>query len=103
LLADNNKYRKFEPIYGNYTNQINGRLPELSEFEGREGLRRVGALGVKLGMTTMYNQWGETVPVSIVLLDRVQVVQVKYPTKENPFCQVQLGSGSKRIKKLNKA
>jgi large subunit ribosomal protein L3 len=51
----------------------------------------------------MYNQWGETVPVSIVLLDRVQVVQVKPPTKDNPFCQVQLGSGSKRIKRLNKA
>lgn len=50
-------------------------------------------MGVKLGMTTLYNRWGETVPVSIVLLDRVQVVQIKPPEPGNNFYQVQLGSG----------
>lgn len=42
-------------------------------------MRRMGTLGMKLGMTTMYDKWGYTVPVSVVLLDRVQVVQIKPP------------------------
>lgn len=63
----------------------------------------MGTLGVKIGMTTLYNRWGETVPVSIVLLDRVQVVQIKPPEDGNTFYQVQMGSGEKRLKRLNKA
>lgn len=66
-------------------------------------MRRMGTLGVKLGMTTMYDQWGDIVPVSIVLLDRVQVVQIKEPEDGNSFHQVQLGIGQKRIKRTNKA
>ena len=42
-------------------------------------MRRVGTLGVKLGMTTLWDRWGDMVPVTIVLLDRVQVVQIKPP------------------------
>lgn len=53
----------------------------------------MGTLGIKLGMTTMYNQWGDTVPISIVLLDRVQVVQIKPPEPGNTFYQVQMGLG----------
>jgi ribosomal protein L3 len=34
---------------------------------------------MKLGMTIMYDKWGNIVPVTIVLLDRVQVVQIKNP------------------------
>lgn len=56
-------------------------------------MRRVGTLGVKLGMTTMYNRWGETVPVTIILLDRVQVTQIKPPVAGNTFYQVQMGIG----------
>jgi ribosomal protein L3 len=51
----------------------------VEEFEGHEELRRNGTLGVKLGMTIMYDKWGNIVPVSIILLDRVQVVQIKNP------------------------
>jgi len=39
----------------------------------------MGTLGVKLGMTTLFDKWGDVVPVTIVLLDRVQVVQIKTP------------------------
>lgn len=104
-LADSeaNRYKKFEPVYGNYTRQINQRLPALQEFEGNEKMRRVGTLGMKLGMTTLYNSWGDTTPVTVILLDRVQVVQIKSPGNGNPFHQVQLGIGEKKIKQLNKA
>jgi large subunit ribosomal protein L3 len=78
-------------------------LPAIEEFKGNENLRRVGTLGVKMGMTTMYNRWGETIPITIILLDRVQVVQIKPPAEGNTFYQVQMGFGSKRLKKLNKS
>ena len=63
----------------------------------------MGTMGFKLGMTTMYDQWGDIVPISIVLLDRVQVVQIKPPNEGNKFYQVQMGIGQKRIKQVNKA
>lgn len=56
-----------------------------------------------MGMTTMFDQWGDIVPVTIVLLDRVQVVQVKPPLPGNRFYQVQMGLGDKRIKRVTKA
>jgi large subunit ribosomal protein L3 len=68
-------------------------LAKIEEFEGYEELRRMGTLGMKLGMTIMYDKWGNIVPVTIVLLDRVQVVQVKNPEPGNTFYQVQLGIG----------
>ena len=40
-------------------------------------IRRMVTLGIKLGMTTLWNKWGHMVPVTVIELDRVQVVQVK--------------------------
>ena len=54
-------------------------------------------------MTTLYDQWGDIVPVTAVLLDRVQVVQIKPPNPGNTFYQVQMGIGEKRIRRANKA
>lgn len=51
----------------------------------------------------MYDRWGDTIPVSIVQLDRVQVVQIKEPEEGNDFYQVQMGLGETRLKKLTKA
>lgn len=62
----------------------------------------MGTLGVKLGMTTMWDKWGHVVPVTVVELDRVQVVQIKEPVKGNEFYQVQMGIGEKKLKKLTK-
>lgn len=43
----------------------------------------MGSLGIKMGMTTMYNSWGDTIPVTIIMLDRVQIVQIKKPEEGN--------------------
>jgi large subunit ribosomal protein L3 len=63
----------------------------------------MGTLGMKLGMTTLYDQWGDIVPVTIILLDRVQIVQIKRPEEGNKFYQVQMGIGERRIKRIKKA
>lgn len=62
----------------------------------------MGTLGVKMGMTTLFDQWGDIVPVTVILLDRVQVVQIKPPLEGNKFYQVQMGIGQKSIKKVTK-
>lgn len=77
LNTETQKYKKFEPAYGNYTQQINSRFELPEEFEGKVEYRRVGTLGVKLGMTTLWNRWGDMIPATIIQLDRVQVVQIK--------------------------
>lgn len=46
-------------------------------------MRRMGTLGVKLGMTMLWDKWGRLVPVTVIELDRVQVVQVKEPVLQN--------------------
>ena len=65
-------------------------------------LRRVGALGIKLGMTTMWDSWGHVVPTTVIQLDRTQVVQIKKPVRNNEFYQIQIGVGEKRLKAMTK-
>jgi large subunit ribosomal protein L3 len=65
-------------------------------------MRRVGALGIKLGMTTMWDSWGHIVPATIIQLDRTQIVQVKKPVRNNFYYQVQIGVGQKNIKKVTR-
>jgi large subunit ribosomal protein L3 len=56
-------------------------------------MRRVGALGVKIGMTTLWDSWGHIVPATVIQLDRTQIVQIKKPVRNNTFYQVQIGIG----------
>lgn len=62
----------------------------------------MGAIGVKLGMTTMWDRWGHMVPVTIIELDRCQVLQIKQPVHNNLYYQVQMGSGQANYKKISK-
>jgi len=50
-------------------------------------------LGIKLGMTTLWDRWGHIVPATVIQLDRAQVVQIKKPVRNNELYQVQIGSG----------
>lgn len=65
-------------------------------------LRRSGSVGIKLGMTTMWNKWGHIVPVTVLELDRAQVVQIKKPNRGNELWQVQMGFGEKNMKRITK-
>jgi large subunit ribosomal protein L3 len=87
--------------FGNFTNIINSKF-EIKEYEGDTHLRRVGALGVKLGMTTLWDSWGHVVPATVIQLDRTQIVQIKKPVRNNEYWQVQIGVGEKRLKAVTK-
>ena len=64
-------------------------------------MRRVGSLGVKLGMTTFWDKWGAIVPATAILLDRVQVIQIRDGPKG--FKHVQMGFGEANLKRITKS
>lgn len=63
----------------------------------------MGTLGIKLGMTTLWDQWGHAAGVTVIQLDRCQVVQIKQPRHENADYQVQMGLGQKNMKRITKS
>lgn len=44
-------------------------------------------------MTSLWDQWGRLVPLTIIELDRVQVVQIKPPVGNGKYYNIQVGSG----------
>ncbi|HLP68255.1 50S ribosomal protein L3 [Ciceribacter thiooxidans] len=63
---------------------------------------RSGVIAQKVGMTRVYNDAGEHIPVTVLRLDNVQVVA--HRTKEkNGYTAVQLGAGAAKVKNTSKA
>ena len=62
----------------------------------------VGLLGRKLGMTRIYNDKGEIVPVTVVDISDNGIVQVKTPEKDG-YAAVQVGYQVAKQKHLTKA
>jgi large subunit ribosomal protein L3 len=63
---------------------------------------RSGVIAQKLGMTRVFNEGGEHVPVTVLKLDGCQVVAQRTMEK-NGYVAVQLGSGIAKVKNVSKA
>ncbi|WEK52775.1 MAG: 50S ribosomal protein L3 [Candidatus Kaistia colombiensis] len=63
---------------------------------------RSGLIAQKVGMTRIYTDAGEQVPVTVLKLDNVQVVAHRTEDK-NGYTAVQLGSGLAKVKNTPKA
>jgi large subunit ribosomal protein L3 len=63
---------------------------------------RTGVIARKLGMTRLFNDDGTHVPVTVLLLDEVQVVAQRTPEKDG-YAAVQLGIGRAKPKNTGKA
>lgn len=62
---------------------------------------RTGVIARKIGMTGTWDRWGKRIALTVLQVDRCQVVQVK--TKEHDgICALQLGAGQKSLKRLKK-
>ena len=60
---------------------------------------RTGLIAKKIGMTTIYNEDGAVVPITLLQVENCQVVQVK--TKENAgYSALQIGTGSVKLKNV---
>lgn len=65
------------------------------------GSRRVGLLATKLGMSTIFDESGKRVPVTVLKLDALQVVGVR-TVEQNGYIAVQLGARNAKIKNVSK-
>lgn len=62
----------------------------------------LGLIGIKLGMTQVYNKEGQPVPVTVVELPPATVMEVKSKDKHG-YVALKLASGTRKEKHLNKA
>ncbi|AEV38383.1 50S ribosomal protein L3 [Pseudovibrio sp. FO-BEG1] len=63
---------------------------------------RSGVIAQKVGMTRIYNEAGEHVPVTVLRLDNCQVVAHRTAEK-NGYTALQLGVGAAKVKNTNRA
>lgn len=64
--------------------------------------QRTGLITTKLGMTRIFNDAGEHVPVTVLKLDEVQVTGVRTAEKDG-YTAVQVGYGKAKVKNVSKA
>jgi large subunit ribosomal protein L3 len=62
---------------------------------------RSGVIAQKVGMTRVYNDAGEHIPVTVLRLDNCQVVAQRTDEK-NGYTAVQLGAGQSKVKNTSK-
>lgn len=65
-------------------------------------MMRSGVIARKLGMTRVFNDSGEHVPVTVLQLDDCQVVDVRTMERDG-YLAVQLGAGKAKVKNVAKA
>ncbi len=64
--------------------------------------KRTGLLATKLGMTRVFNEAGQHVPVTVLKLDQCQVTGVRTKEKDG-YVAVQLGVGKAKVKNVSQA
>ena len=62
----------------------------------------LGLVGRKVGMTRVFTEDGDTVPVTVVDVSNNRVTQIKTPETDG-YCAVQLAYGQRRPARVNKA
>ncbi|KAJ2718205.1 hypothetical protein GGI07_005849 [Coemansia sp. Benny D115] len=61
--------------------------------------KRTGVIARKKGMTGMWDEWGVRVPVTILQLEKVQVVSI-LKTSNPGFAKLQIGCGTRKEKRV---
>lgn len=64
--------------------------------------KRCGALGIKLGMMPMWDEWGERHPCTVLYLDNNVVIRNKTSESKDGYDAVQIGAGERKAKNVNK-
>ena len=64
--------------------------------------KRCGALGTKLGMMPVWDDWGERHPCTVLYLDNNVVVRNKTSDSVDGYDSVQIGVGERKAKRVNK-
>lgn len=79
---------------------LENQSSSLKEIPFKKEYKRIGGLAFKMGMMTMYDDWGKKIPATILHFDDCEVTRV-YPN-HNSIVQ-EVGIGKKSVKQLNNA
>lgn len=75
-------------------------VDEKFEIKKRENVhpmsRRSGLLAYKVGMISTFDKWGHLVPLTVLQVDRCQVLRIKTAEKEG-YSAIQLGCGQRSL------
>ena len=101
------EYRDWKPGQRKRPLVMSYRLEDFEEeFSGaaRWTLRdkRCGALGIKLGMMPVWDEWGERHPCTVLYLDSNVVIQNRTSDTVDGYDAVQLGAGERKAKRVTK-
>eukprot|EP00573_Skeletonema_grethae_P001010 CAMPEP_0201691796 /NCGR_PEP_ID=MMETSP0578-20130828/4857_1 /ASSEMBLY_ACC=CAM_ASM_000663 /TAXON_ID=267565 /ORGANISM="Skeletonema grethea, Strain CCMP 1804" /LENGTH=411 /DNA_ID=CAMNT_0048177059 /DNA_START=37 /DNA_END=1272 /DNA_ORIENTATION=+ len=64
--------------------------------------KRCGALGIKLGMMPVWDEWGERHPCTVLYLDNNVVIRNKTAESVDGYDAVQIGAGERKAKRVTK-
>ncbi len=74
--------------------------PAVIPVPWRPGIKRAGAVGLKLGMMSIYDEWGKRIPVTVIHLDNCQAIR-SFANHNATIMEV--GAGKKSFKQLHTA
>src|SRR6266581_1733744 len=74
----------------------------MSRSSSKDAIMRTGLIAQKIGMTRIFNDEGNHVPVTVLKVDNCQVVAVRTQEKDG-YTAVQLGVGAAKVKNVGKA
>ena len=84
----------------NIANEINKKFT-LKKNEATRHSKRAGLLGYKIGMTGLWDKFGTWHPLTVLKIDRCQIVAHKQLEKNNYFA-MEIGCGEKKVKKTKR-
>lgn len=84
----------------NIANEINKKFP-LKKTEANRHSKRTGLLAYKIGMTGLWDKFGTWHPLTVLKIDRCQIVAHKQFEKNNYFA-MEVGCGEKKVKKTTR-
>src|SRR5882762_2001113 len=74
----------------------------MSRSSFKDAIMRTGLIAQKIGMTRVFNNEGNHVPVTVLKVDNCQVVAVRTAEKDG-YSAIQLGVGAAKVKNVGKA
>jgi len=100
------KYKKWKPGYRKRPLVISY---DLSDFENEGKMtkwlpqlsKRTGALGIKVGMMPIWDEWGERHACTVLYLDSNVVIRT-FTQEQDGHCGVQIGAGEYKMKNVTK-
>jgi large subunit ribosomal protein L3 len=79
--------------FGSLEQEVNTKFDVDHTPSKERNSKRCGAIGYKVGMTSLWDKWGVTIPCTVIQIDRCQVVQISEDINDKGTNVIQVGAG----------